>query len=270
MPTRIFQITPARENEPAIDALQRVTALSKTRLKDAMLKGAVWLRQRGKERRLRRNTTPLLKSDSLVFYYDPDILALAAPEPRLVADEKQYSVWYKPPGLLAQGTREGDHCALPRLAQQALNRECYLVHRLDREASGLMLLAHTVNAAARLSAMFADHTGAGMRKLYRIEVRGALPETGEFSSELDGKAATTRFTRETHDAVSNTSTASVELVTGRKHQIRRHFSAAGFPVMGDPRYGTDNADARGLQLKAVELAFTCPLSQQKKEYRLPD
>jgi tRNA pseudouridine32 synthase/23S rRNA pseudouridine746 synthase len=60
----------------------------------------------------------------------------------------------------------------------------------------------------------------------------------------------------------------VELVTGRKHQIRRHFAQAGFPVLGDPQYGQGNRDARGLQLRAVELRFRCPLSNKARHYQL--
>jgi tRNA pseudouridine32 synthase/23S rRNA pseudouridine746 synthase len=50
----------------------------------------------------------------------------------------------------------------------------------------------------------------------------------------------------------------VEIITGRTHQIRRHFDMIGFPVVGDPRYGEGNKNRTGLKLFATSLAFTCP------------
>lgn len=256
-------------DETAVDALARVSALPKSRIKDAMGKGAVWLKRGKDTNRLRRSTATLRSGDSLTLYYNPDILALKPPAPTLVADERAYSVWDKPPGLLAQGSREGDHCSLLRIAEQQLNREVFLVHRLDREASGLMLIAHTRNAAAALSALFAiQDPGTKLRKIYRVEVAGAVPDAGIWQYELDGKSAETRYTRTDFDTEKQHSVVRVELITGRKHQIRRHFAEAGFPVLGDPVYGSNNKDPCGLQLRAVELAFTCPLTQRPREYRL--
>ncbi|MGA0806853.1 MAG: pseudouridine synthase [Pseudohongiellaceae bacterium] len=257
--------------ETAVDALARVSQLPKARVKDAMNKGAVWLKRGKDEKRLRRSTATLRSGDTLTLHYNPDILSLTPPAPALVADERAYSVWDKPAGLLAQGSREGDHCSLLRIAEQQLNREVFLVHRLDREASGLMLIAHTRKAAAALSALFArpDATPE-LRKIYRVEVKGEVPGSGVWQRALDGKAAETRFTREDFDAQMQRSVVRVELVTGRKHQIRRHFADADFPVLGDPAYGRNNNDPRGLQLRAVELAFTCPLTHKPRDYRLPD
>lgn len=233
-----------------------------------MAKGAVTLTRGGRAKRLRRATFALQPGDTLSLWYNPDVLALVPPEPRLLADEKQYSVWVKPAGLLAQGTQDGDHCALLRIAEVNLQREAFLVHRLDREAAGLMLIAHTGKAAAALSALFAAQDAAArIRKLYRVEVKGAAPEHGEIAEPLDGKPALTRFSRVSYDAARNTSVLEVELVTGRKHQIRRHCAHSGFPVLGDPAYGEDNRDARGLQLFATALEFTCPLTQRRRAYR---
>lgn len=269
-PTEVSTAKATTEGETALAALARVSALPKARIKDAMNKGAVWLRRGNTERRLRRSTFALRAADAVSLHYNPEILALVPPSATLVADERHYSVWDKPAGLLAQGTREGDHCSLLRQVELQLKREVFLVHRLDREASGLMLVAHSGKAAAALSALFAaSSTGPGMQKRYRIEARGALPASGEFDAPLDGKTALTRFRRLAQDAERKCSSAEVELVTGRKHQIRRHFAEAGFPVLGDPRYGSGNRDERGLQLRAVELSFTCPLTGQQRHYTAP-
>ncbi len=148
-----------------------------------------------------------------------------------------------------------------------MKRDVFLVHRLDREASGLMLIAHTGKAAAALSALFAATDGQKhISKLYRVEVAGQLPEQGEITAPLDNKPSLTRYTRLDYDETRKRSTAEVQLITGRKHQIRRHFADSGFPVLGDPAYGTNNKDSRGLQLFAVDLAFTCPLTKAARHY----
>ncbi len=251
-----------------VDALARITGLPKGRLKDALAKGAVTLTRGSKTKRLRRATFALQKGDTLSLAYNPDLLALVPPEPQLLADERQYSVWIKPAGVLAQGTPEGDHCALLRMAELALKRDVFLVHRLDREAAGLMLIAHTPKAAAALSALFAAQEATGrIRKTYRVEVKGQAPDKGEITLPLDGKTALTRFTAVAFDAARNSTTLDVELVTGRKHQIRRHCADSGFPVLGDPAYGENNKDARGLQLFAVALEFECPLQKCGRAYR---
>lgn len=267
-PTRHYTLTHSGETETAIDALARISTLPKSRLKDALAKGAITLTRGSKTKRLRRATFALQKGDTLSLWYNPDILTLVPPQPQLLADEKQYSIWIKPAGLLAQGSQEGDHCALLRLAELALKRDVYLVHRLDREAAGLMLIAHTPKAAAAFSALFASsEAGSKIHKLYRVEVKGQAPEHGDIALPLDGKVALTRFTRKAYDAVSNNSTLDVELVTGRKHQIRRHFAESGFPVLGDPVYGAHNKDGRGLQLFAVALEFMCPLNNRQQAFR---
>jgi len=249
----------------AVDYLAEQSGLPKLRIKDAMAKGAVLLRRNSKVQRLRRVTAELLIDDQVEFYYDEDILARKPEAPNLVADYKQYSVWFKPSGVLAQGNEFGDHCALLRLVEVALNRPVFLIHRLDREAQGLTLIAHTGKAAAQLSALFQTQA---MEKWYRIETLGCVPDSGAWKNKIDGKAAVSHFSRLSFDAQTNISVVDVRIEHGRKHQIRRHFSAAGFPVLGDPRYGEGNADERGMQLLAYRLVFTCPITKAVRDIRV--
>jgi tRNA pseudouridine32 synthase/23S rRNA pseudouridine746 synthase len=272
MPARPYQHTCNVQGESAIDVLQTASGLSKSRLKEAMNKGAVWLRRGNKQKRLRRATATLQKGDSIALYYNAEVLALDPPTPVLVADEKHYSVWIKPAGLLAQGTREGDHCSLLRQVELLLKREVYLVHRLDREAAGLMLIAHNGKAAAALSALFArDHSRASgadtLKKRYLAQVRGQTPQQGELNTPVENKPALTRFTRLSHDDKHDCSLLEVDLITGRKHQIRQHLAEAGWPILGDTKYGKGNRDERGLQLFATALEFTCPLTRKGRCYR---
>ena len=267
MPTELFKHLITTTNESPLDVLARISTLPKLRIKDAMAKGAVWLKRGSKNKRVRRSTYALSIGDELSLYYNPQVLALTPPQPQLLADEKHYSIWLKPAGLLAQGSQEGDHCALLRIVELQLKREVFLVHRLDREAAGLMLIAHTSKAAAALSALFAaEESLTKIKKIYQVEVLGHLPEHGEITLSIDSKNAVSRYSRLHYDTLTNHSSATVQLITGRKHQIRRHFADSGFPVLGDPQYGSNNKDPRGLQLFAVELAFTCPLTELDRRY----
>ncbi|MFP5505407.1 MAG: RluA family pseudouridine synthase [Gammaproteobacteria bacterium] len=254
-----------------VDFLHRYSGISKLQLKDAAAKGAVLLRRAGTVKRLRRAKAELQDGDLIELHYDREILARQPPPARCIADRGGYSVWSKPAGMLAQGNEYGDHCALLRVAEVAWQpmRKVWLVHRLDREACGLMAIAHTRPVAANLSRQFQDDR---VRKRYRVQVRGdvaaAHGRQGRIEQPLDGKPAVTGFCVEGWDATRNASTLAVEIHTGRLHQIRRHLAALGHPVIGDPRYGTGNKDPGGLRLAAVGLAFRCPLTGAPAEFAL--
>ena len=110
-----------------------------------------------------------------------------------------------------------------------------------------------------------------MVKEYEITVLGLWnqAEAGTITRPLDGKEAITSYQLLARDPESGTSRLLVTLGTGRLHQIRRHFALVDFPVMGDPRYGTGNKNRSGLALRAVRLAFDCPLRKQPQEFRAP-
>ena len=110
------------------------TGLSRTCVKDAMAKGAVWLSSGGRRlRRIRRIRTQLKKGDRIHFYFDENVLRRIPPLPVCIRDEKIWSGWFKPAGLLTQGTRYGDHCAILRQAEIHFKprRPIFPVHRLD-------------------------------------------------------------------------------------------------------------------------------------------
>lgn len=255
-----------------VDFLAGHSGISKVRIKDAMIKGAVWLkRPKGKKNRIRRARTALKAGDELSFYYDEKLLALTPPMAECISDQKRYSVWFKPAGLMTQGTKYGDHCCLLRGVELVFKnkRKVFLIHRLDREASGIVLLAHDKQAAARLSRLFQNRQ---IIKRYRAKVLGNLAQKKTEDSiqiPLDDKPAITEYKVLNFDRSSNITLVNITIQTGRKHQIRRHFDMIGHPVMGDPRYGEGNKNSEGIQLTATALEFECPFSGKCKVFKIP-
>ncbi len=250
------------DSRTLIDVLAAHSGLSKTRVKRAMNLGAAWLQRAGAPmRRVRRASTQIEPGDVAVLYYDERILDLIPPAAHCVRDLKRYSIWHKPPGMMTQGSRFGDHCALIRQVELHFRRArpALAVHRIDREADGLVLVAHERKAAALLSELLRN---GSIEKQYLVWVRGNLfqqRDQGLIDLSLDGRPASTRYTVLEYDAAADQSRVQVQILTGRRHQIRRHFDMIGHPVMGDPRYGTGNKNRDGLRLSAYALAFDCPL-----------
>jgi len=276
-----IHLTVENADASAIELLASATALSRQHIKQVMQKGAVWLEEEktGKPRRLRRAKKLLTVGDKLHLYYDAAVLDAVPAPPTLIADQGEYSIWYKPYGLLSQGSKWGDHCTVQRWVEQNLTpqRPAFTVHRLDRAATGLIIIAHQKKIARELSALFAKHE---VEKRYQVIVHGHFPESTwpkKIDTDIDGKPARSYATLLKYDAEADRSLLEVRIDTGRKHQIRKHLSSIGFPVVGDRLYGkeavaedTENNSAVDLQLTACRLVFVCPVTQQEKQFQLPE
>jgi 23S rRNA pseudouridine1911/1915/1917 synthase len=189
----------------------------------------------------------------------------------------------KPAGMLVQGDDTGD-ASLLELARAYLkarfdkpgNVFLGLVHRLDRPVSGVVVLARTSKAAARLSRQFSTRQTT---KIYWALVAGRPPDNGRLSDRIVrngpnsrigdgacGQTAELRYQRlRYHDGIS---LLKVELVTGRHHQIRVQFASRGFPVLGDFRYGSKTTfPNRSIALHAHELTFTHPVRQESMTFQ---
>ena len=263
-------VTVESPGSDAVGLLSDASGLPKQRIKLAMTQGAVWLTRGRNTQRLRRAKRKLRKRDELHLYYDAAILAEVPAEPTLVADVGEYSVWDKPYGLRSQGSKWGDHCTVVRWAERNLEpeRPAFTVHRLDRAASGLILVAHSKSTAAALSGIFRSRK---VEKRYRALVIGDFGEQASplrVDQPIDGKPAVSEFSLVEVSADKERSLLDIRIETGRKHQIRRHLAGLGFPVVGDRLYGAGENDGADLQLTAVLLAFRCPVSGEKVEYRL--
>jgi len=160
-----------------------------------------------------------------------------------------------------------------------------VVHRLDVNTSGVLVLARSENAYARLKSQFRDRT---VDKHYRALVQGHPdPSSGTVDAPIDrhpghswkfavvagGRDSVTHY--ETLEAVRAASLLSVRLETGRTHQIRVHMAAVRHPVCGDVTYGADPVLARRLGLgrqwlHASALAFDHPGDGRRVHVESPD
>ena len=245
------------------------SGLSKQKIKQAMQKGAVWITDKKGTQRLRRQSKKLNSGTTLHFYCDLEVLNAVVEDAMLIADEGDYSVWYKPRGMLSQGGKWGDHCSINRWVELHLEpqRPAFIVHRLDRFASGIILIAHKKKTAALLSDLFEKKR---ITKQYKVIVSGKFPdELVTFDDEIDHKVAVSHVSLLQYDNITNTSLVHVNIETGRKHQIRLHLSGAGFPVIGDRLYGNGEG-SQDLQLTAYTLSFNSPVDGIEKTYLLTE
>lgn len=242
----------------AIDFLLDNINLSKSRLKQTMNKGAVWLiRQDQPKQRLRRAMTDLQVGDIVELYYDEHMLAQTPLVTAPIADYELYSVWHKPAGMLTFGTDWGDHLSVMRQAELyfKMQRPCFILDHLDQDASGLVILSHHKRAAAALSELLVNDE---LVKHYRAEVQGILGKVGDvgsFEAPLDGKPARTEY--KVHKVSEYANQSNVELIThtGRAQQVRRHLADAGHAIIGD---------GEGMKLTLDQITFTCPLSGEER------
>jgi 23S rRNA pseudouridine1911/1915/1917 synthase len=187
----------------------------------------------------------------------------------------------KPANVLVQGDRTGDATLLD--AARAYLKKKYakpgnvyigLVHRLDRPVSGVVLLARTSKAASRLSAQFRDGT---VSKTYVAVTEGApAVDAGELEHHLAGQGDAHGVTRaeaapfpgskparlrfRVLDRRPDRALLEIDLMTGRRHQIRAQLTLAGCPVWGDVKYGAARRTSpAGIALHARRLEVAHPV-----------
>jgi len=146
----------------------------------------------------------------------------------------------KPAGLAVQGGR-GIAVSLDGILAASFAERPLLVHRLDRDTSGLVLVAKNRPAAAAFSRLLGGG-GRGVVKRYLAVCKGALePAAGTIRLDLDvrgtARKSETRYHLVEELAGGEFSLLELELGTGRMHQIRRHLAMTGTPVLGDDKHG---------------------------------
>jgi tRNA pseudouridine32 synthase / 23S rRNA pseudouridine746 synthase len=251
------------------DFLLKLTPLKPQELGDAATKGAVWIQRRskGKILRIRSLKETIDPEDMIQLFYDPKVLKLPeASDLEAIYEDENYGVWIKPPGVVPQGSQTSDHASLLRGVEKIRNKEVFLVHRIDRETEGLMIVAYHSKAAAYFSDLFQKNK---VFKEYEAIVLGEMEKGYKetIAASLDDKEAITHI--EVMDSKNNRSLLKVKIETGRLHQIRRHLDFLGHPIMGDPKYGKGNKNREGLKLVASHLAFHDPWGQKLQSFYLP-
>jgi len=168
---------------------------------------------------------------------------------------------------------------LPGLAENGDSLRPGIVHRLDKDTSGLLLVAKNRVAHANLSEQFKSRSVA---KSYLVLVRGKLtPESGFIEAAIGrdprnrqrmavvsrGREARTEYRVVRY--VGDCSLLEIKPETGRTHQIRVHLAAIGFPVMGDTTYGVKSSHLSRQFLHAAKLGFKLPSTSQYVEFESP-
>jgi 23S rRNA pseudouridine1911/1915/1917 synthase len=187
----------------------------------------------------------------------------------------------KPAGLLAMGSEREKERTAHRILNERLKiltksheQQAFIVHRLDRETSGLMLFARTAAVQAALQDDWKNVTKkyfavvAGRPAERQGTLRDHLVESKSFivrPVEQGGELAITNY-RVLHSQ-KNKALLELTLETGRKHQIRVQLASRGYPILGDRKYGLKDATTRRLALHACYLRFRHPVSGTALEVR---
>ena len=203
-----------------------------------------------------------------VHFEDADIIVIDKPSGLLSIasdSEKEKTAYYQ----LTDYVRGGSSRSKERV---------WIVHRLDRDTSGLMVFAKTLESKESLQGNW-DR----FEKYYEAVVEGRVPETQcTFASHLDEshrhRVFSTRETELTRYAVTHyrvlgmgreRSLVRLRLETGRRHQIRVHLSEAGFPIVGDLKYEATTNPLRRLVLHSSELNLQHPQTGRWLRFRSP-
>jgi tRNA pseudouridine32 synthase/23S rRNA pseudouridine746 synthase len=181
----------------------------------------------------------------------------------LFEDERLIAV-AKPAGVaVAAGGGVAPEETLQAQVDSHIGAKAYIVHRLDRETSGVMVFAKTAESHRHLSLQF---QGREVKKRYLALVGGHLEGregtitapirefgSGRVGVDPQGKEANTRW--EVRERLQGADLLEVTPLTGRRHQIRVHLYSIGHPILGDRRYGADRpvGGAPRLMLHATEL-----------------
>jgi 23S rRNA pseudouridine1911/1915/1917 synthase len=284
----------AEEEAPRLDSYlaQRFPSLSRTRIQK--LVEEKYVKCNGVEA---KSNTRILAGDKIEFFYPaPKSTSLKAENIPLeiLFEDDQLIVVNKPAGLVVHpgaGNWEGTlvnallhHYGESLSKGQGIGGELRpgIVHRIDQNTSGILLITKTDEAHKNLSLQFKEHT---ITRRYQGLCWGLLPEKGEWKDPIgrdprerkrmavveSGRKALTVFRKKSafHKALTF---FEAELFTGRTHQIRVHFSAHNFPLAGDATYIRATASARQakercqkiLQHEAPEAAQLIQALQEKK------
>ena len=187
--------------------------------------------------------------------------------PLVVLYEDNYlAIIHKPAGILVSGN---SFMTIANALDHNLKRSNLLdscapqpVHRLDFATTGILLVGKTSSSIRALNKLFENKQ---VRKTYYAATIGKMDLQGIISSEIEGKESQSSYTL--IESVPSERFGMLNLVklepeTGRRHQLRKHLSSIGNPILGDKEYGIENQilNGKGLYLHAYSLKFIHPLT----------
>jgi tRNA pseudouridine32 synthase/23S rRNA pseudouridine746 synthase len=200
----------------------------------------------------------------------------------LIHRDKDFMVIHKPAGILTVPGKTEDlkDCVISRLLKT--ESRTLLIHRLDRDTSGILVFALSRTGQNSISRQFQERQTS---KTYQALVAGRLEGEGEISVPVvydpahpplhiadpeHNKTALTLWKAVEHSEIQGQPVTRVELtpVTGRSHQLRVHMQYLGHPIIGDTLYATEEQQslAERLCLHAAYLSFSHPVSGEKVEF----
>ena len=195
---------------------------------------------------------------------------LSPESPTILYQDPWLLVVLKTSGLLSQPGR-GDHLQDSLITRlHSLGEDLHLVHRLDRDTSGVVLVARGLESLRRCSVLFANRR---VNRLYEAEVTGRLQGRGRIDSRLarlerdpprygdhpQGRPATTVW--RVRARRTDSTTLWLRPLTGRSHQLRAHMAGIGHPILGDPIYGEGSTTP--MRLHARALGFQHPFTGRR-------
>lgn len=229
--------------------------------------------------------TPIHVGDTLSVNFTRPFVVFSHPRIRLVYEDNDIIVINKGSGILSVSTdnvKDGTAYSIVRdyLKKKDPRLMLFVVHRLDRDTSGLMMFAKNVEAKEAMQHNW-NNMVLGRRYVAVVEgkveqeegvVKSYLAETSQFEvystqNPDEGQLAITRYKR--LKAANGYSLMELSLDTGRKNQIRVHMKDLGHPIVGDRKYGAKASPIHRLGLHARTLHFAHPVTKKEMLFETP-
>ncbi len=185
---------------------------------------------------------------------------------QVLFEDEHLAVVHKPAGIVVSGnTFKTIAHALPQNLHRSILSDAVRpqpVHRLDYETTGILLVGKTGSSIRALNSMFENREI--LKTYYAVSIR-EMRNSGQINAEIDGRGSRSDFSlcRSVHsERFSRLNLVQLNPLTGRRHQLRKHLSAIGNPILGDKLYGKEDLvlQGKGLYLHAFSLKFRHPFS----------